>query len=601
MIEGGATWAEDSAAEFMNRYLDEAGTNFNGSGYMVNPHTSLENFSYKASLFWRYIAEQQSPLINPSDEPKIGVEVYRELIERCEAGSWSSDDIKTAVRNLPWYQDFYEFGYLDAAQQDRTNSETLIGNFVLAAYLKDLGTNVPDRRFDFMEDEENIFIDDVIATVIPGTPLQTTLATVARAGTGTVTATSSASFTNTVPRFGSRYFEITVDSSVTSVQLQFNAAAGLSSVLFQAALIDEDSRVREIYRSDRTSYIKRFPNLRDGKRLNRIAVVVTGCTSAGSFTVNVNPAAAASDVMVTRWHSVIKTEYEVDSRNWAWTWVSPDIYVDNDLDGLADGTVFFNFDNKLHIRLHNKGNLDADNIGVEFWYQDASGGLSSTAWLPVRNTGGIIQSLSGLSLVQGSSNAWSVDWSPVSSGISNHFCIRAIVTVASDPNTDNKRVLSNFGNVVVRFRGFYDLSILRRHLDLEQVRNVELIAVPRFQQQFELAARDLREQRVKTLKPGETSVDELRICHRPVRGKITKTPLPKRGKGKEQLCPCAAPLPQQLREPDPSGHYPVDERTLPPGLKNKPMVTLIHRADGQVIGGVTLMLSIEEQNNASKD
>jgi len=275
---------------------------------------------------------------------------------------------------------------------------------------------VPDRRFDFMEDEENISIDDVIATVIPGAPLQTTLGTVFRAGTGTVTATSSASFNNTVPRFGSRYFEVAVDPGVTSVQLQFTAAPGLSSVLFQAALIDENNQVREIYRSDRTSYSKRFPNLRDGKRLNRIALIVTGCASAGNFTVSASPAVAASDVMVTRWHSVMKTEYEIDSRNWAWTWVSPDIFVDNNLDGVADGTVFFNVDNKLHIRLHNKGNLDANNIGVEFWYQDASGGLSPTAWLPVRNTAGTIQSLSGLSLAQGASSAWSVDWSPAPSG-----------------------------------------------------------------------------------------------------------------------------------------------------------------------------------------
>ena len=601
MTEGGAVWAEDSAAEFMNRYLDEAGANFNGSGYMVQPHTSLEDagFRYKTSLFWRYIAEQQSPRINPGDEPKIGVEVYKEIIERCESGSWSSDDIKTAIRNLPWYQDFYEFGYLDPAQQDLTSAETALGNFALAAYLKDLGANVPDRRFDFMEDEENIFIDDVIATVIPGTPLQTTLATVLRAGTGTVTAGSAASFSNSVPRFGSRYFEITVDPGVTSVRLQFTAAAGLSSVLFQAVLIDEDSNVREIYRSDRTLYSKQFPNLRDGTRLNRIALIVTGASSAGSFSVSASPVAAASDVMVTRWHSVMKTEYEIDSRNWAWTWVSPDVYVDNNLDGVADGTVFFNVDNKLHIRLHNKGNLDATNIGVEFWYQDAAGGLSSAAWLPVRNTGGVVQMLSGLSLAQGASNAWSVDWSPAPSGMSQHFCVRAIVTVPGDPNTDNKRVQSNFGNVQVSFRGFRDVTIVRRHLDLEKVRNVELIAVPRFHHQFELATRDLREQRVKALKPSEISIDELRIYHRPVKGEITKTPLPKRGKGKEMPCVCAAPLPQRLHEPDLSRHYAVDPRTLPPGLDDKPMMTLVHRVDGQVIGGVTLMLSLEEKRHQS--
>jgi hypothetical protein len=53
-------------------------------------------------------------------------------------------------RHLPWYQSFFRFGYLDAARLDETSSETLLGNFWLACYLKDLGTAVPDRRFDFM-------------------------------------------------------------------------------------------------------------------------------------------------------------------------------------------------------------------------------------------------------------------------------------------------------------------------------------------------------------------------------------------------------------------------------------------------------------------
>jgi hypothetical protein len=591
--EGGAVWAEDSAAEFLNRYLDEAGTNFNGAGYMVQPHVSLEGFSYKTSLFWRYIAEQQSALTGAADEPKIGVDVFREILERFEAGSWSANDLKSAIRNLPWYQDFYDFSYLDPGRRDLLNAETTFGNFALAAYLKDLGANVPDRRFDFMEDEENIAIDDVIATMIPSTPLQATLASVARAGTGTLTSSAAVSFSSNVPRFGSRYYEVMVDAGVTSVQLECTAGSGLTSVLFQAALIDEASQVREIYRSDSTGYSKRFPNLRDGKRLNRIAVVVSGCDTAGPFTVTLSPAAAASDVMVTRWHSVMKTEYEIDSRNWAWTWVSPDIYVDNDLDGLADVTVFFNMNNKLHIRLHNKGNQDANNIGVQFWYQDAAGGLSDAAWQPVRNTAGMIQSLSGLSLVAGASNAWHVDWSPVPSGASSHFCVRAVVTAPGDPNTDNKRVQSNFGNVVVAFRHATDLTLVRRHLDRELPRRVELLAVPRFERQFELAPRDLQEQRVKLLRPEESCIDELRIYHRPLSriGNQTRRP---NGRGKNADCPCSAPLPQNLQRPDPTGDYPADPRTLPPGVAGKPMVTLVYRADGQVIGGVTLMLSLED-------
>jgi hypothetical protein len=361
-------------------------------------------------------------------------------------------------------------------------------------------------------------------------------------------------------------------------------------VLFQAVLIDESNQVREIYRTDRASYTKRFPNLRDGKRLNRVALVVTGCASAGSFTVSASPAEAASDVMVTRWHSVMKTEYEIDSRNWAWTWVSPDIFVDNDLDGVADGTVFFNFDNKLHIRLHNKGNANAHDISVAFWYQDASGLLPPTGWLEVRDTANNIQSLSGKNLAAGASHTWSVDWSPAPSGTSEHFCVRAIVTVPGDPNTDNKRVLSNFGHVVMPIGGFVDARVSRRNIHRDRRGDIELIVVPRFQHQFEIAARDRREQQFKTLKPRDVSVDELRIYHRPVKGQITSTHLPSHAKDKEP-CPCAAPQPQLAQKPDPGGDYPVDPRTLPPGVAGKPMVTLVHRAGGHAVGGVTLMLT----------
>jgi hypothetical protein len=595
--EGGAVWAEDSAAEFLNRYLDEAGTNFNGSGYMIQPHVSLEDgsFVYKTSLFWRYIAEQQSGLTGAADEPMIGVEVFREILERCEAAGWSSTSIRTAVRNLPWYQDFHEFWFLDAARLDRTSSETLLGNFALAAYLKDLGANVPDRRFDYMEDEENIGIDDVIQTVIPTAPLQTTLASVARAGTGTLTASNTITFSDSVPRYGSRYFEIAVNPAVTSAQLQFTAGAGLTSLLCQVALIDEDGLAREIYRSDATSYAKRVPNMRDGKRLDRIAVVVTGCESAGSFTVTAANAAAAPDVMVTRWHSVMKSEIEIDPRNWSWTWVSPDIFVDTDLDGVADGTVFFGVNNKLHIRLHNKGNADAAGIGVQFWYQDASGGLSDAGWLPVRNTGSTVQSLSGLSLAAGNSGVWSVDWSPVASGTSHHFCVRAVVSVPGDPNTDNKRVLSNFGNVQMPFGGFFDLVWLRRNVLRDPEGPVTLTVVPRFRHQFEIAPRDLVEQRAKRLRPGEAAVDELRIYHRPKNQEVTHTPVPKQVKGRKSPCACAAPLVLNRREPDPTGDYPPDPRTLPPGVDGKPMLTLVHRADGVAIGGITVMLTPDKR------
>jgi hypothetical protein len=518
------------------------------------------------------------------------VDIYRTIIEECSTGSYSTADVRDALRLLPWYQDFYEMHYLDPARLDLTSAETTLGNYMLACYLKDLGVNVPERRFDFIEDEENIFFDEAV-----GLPAMGTAPSVTLAGSGTVAPGSSVSFSNTVPEFGSRYYEVAVDPALTNVEVQFTAAAGLTSSLFQIVLIDEDNAVREIYRTDRASYAKRFANTLGGKRLSKVVLVATGAASSGNFSVSVNPAAAAPNVMVTRWHSALKSEIEIDSRNWAWTWVSPDIWVDNDGDGAADGQVFFNFNNNLFIRLHNKGNAAASGIGVQFFYQDASGGLSNAGWLPVENTSGVTQTLSGLSLAAESSNQWSVDWSPAPSGASNHFCIRAIVTVPGDPNTDNKRVLSNFGNVVVKFGGFFDIRLLRRNLDRLRPREVAMTVVPRLTPEYQLSPRDLVEQRGLVLQPGEVARDAIRVLHRPVKEQIAH----KEHRERDGHHVCNPPVPNLLA-PDPHGHYEADPRALPPGVKGRPMLTVVHLVDGLPQGGVTFMVSPDEVHRSAR-
>ena len=596
VFEGGATFAEDSAAEFMNRYLDEAGTNFNGSGVMAIPNQSISTAAYKCSLFWRYVAEQHSPLINPGDEPKIGVETYRKIIEDCSAGSYTTADVKGALRSLPWYQDFYEFEYLDPMKQDLTRAETTLGNYALACYLKDLGSNVPDRRFDFMEDEENIYIDEVINAIL-GTPLQTTLASVVLAGSGTVTPTTSLSFPSSVNSFGNRYYEVLVDAAVTNVTVEFTAGAGLTTPIFQIALVDEDGAVRDIHRTDRTSYTKMITNIRDGKHLSKLGIVISGADSSGSYSLNITSSAPASDVMVTRWHSVMKREYEIDSRNWAWTWVSPDVWVDNDGDGSADGQVFFNFDNQLHIRLHNKGNVDATGIQVDLSYQDASGGLSPAGWLPVQNTGGMTQVLTGLSLAAGATNDWAVDWSPSPSGTSNHFCLRAIVTSPGDPNTDNKRVQSNFGNVIVKPGKFVDIRLIRRGL-YRIPRDIVMQVVPRLGPEFEVSLEDIREQKTKRLGPGETSLDEIRLTHRKV-GKYIVHNDDHNHHPDHEPCRCVINPRRVEQSPDPRGYYKTDPQSLPPGVAGKPMVTVVHEVDGLPLGGVTFMVTLDKSKSVS--
>ncbi|HET7500891.1 MAG TPA: hypothetical protein VFK02_07815 [Kofleriaceae bacterium] len=566
MIEGGAVFAEDSAADKMNRYLDEAGNNFNGTGTQANPNLSLISSSYKCCLFLRYIAEQQSADIV---EPYVGVETYRNLLEHCAAGGYTTADVKAAVRELPWYQDFYELSYLDPQRLDLTNSETVLGNYALACYLKDLGTNVPDRRFEFMEDEENIYIDEVV-----GGPPSTTLASPTLTASSTLGTTGTLAFTGNVNPFAHRYYQIAIDPAVTNVEVVFTAGSGLTSSLVQLALIDQDGKVRDIHRSDRSSYTKRVANLIAGKRLSKVVVVVTGANTGGPFALAINPAAPAPNVMVTRWHTAVGTEYEIDSRNWAWTWVSPDVWVDNNNDGVADGPVVFNTDNKLHIRLHNKGNLGAKGIQIEAFYQNAALGLSPTAWKPVTNKLGVKQVLTGLTMAAGATQDWVMNWAPQPVGTSHHFCVRVVVTVPGDPNTDNKRAISNFTAVKLKLKDLKDLNIMLAELS-PRIRPTSVQIIPRLESRpdLKISTRDVRE-----LQRGGTTLPELRISHVPAAASLALAPSNASGAN---------------RFPSPQVNYRTDPRALPPGVAGKPMVTVGVAGKDMPSGGVTFLVDVE--------
>jgi hypothetical protein len=446
-----------------------------------------------------------------------------------------------------------------------------------------------DRRFDLMEKDETIFIDDALAVMGVVDPPQPgdKIAPVTLTATSTLHVAGSLMFSNSVGRFASRYYEIPVDAAVNNVQVQFSAT-GLTGGLCQIVLIDEDMNLRNVYRSDAISYTKQFANLIAGKHLLKIVLVASGTDASGSFTIGVSAVSAAPNVMVTRWNSQLGNEYEIDSRLWSWTWVSPDIWVDNDGDGNADGDVFFNQNNQLFIRLHNQGNADASGISVEFYYQDGSGGLSSGAWMPVVDTGATTQTLTGLSLMAGTSNQWSVNWSPSPSGSSHHFCVRAIVTVPGDPNTDNKRVLSNFGNVHVQYGGFGNLILVRRNV-FDVQKNVKLAIVPRLPPELKVANIDLLGKADVQLAPGEMVRDSIRVQHRPG----ARKPIPPITEHIKERRACTPVIVRTT--PDPSGHYPLDRKALPPGLAGKPMITLVHLADGIPLGGMTYMLTVDKK------
>jgi 5-hydroxyisourate hydrolase-like protein (transthyretin family) len=590
MMEGGAVVAEDAAADAMNRYIYEASSpTWSGEGLLVNPNRSLISASYDSAIFFRYIAEQQS---YDTIEPFVGVETYRKLIEVCSADGSTTAAIRKGVNQLPNYEHLDRYGFLDAARQDRTSSETILGNFALALYLKDLGTNVPDSRFEFLEDEENVGFDEALATQFPGNGPLGTLGSVELTGSDTLTTTAGLTWSNSVNPFASRYYEVNVDSAVDNIDIDFQVTSGLSGGLCQIALIDEDGLVRDIHRSDTPGYLKRLTSERDGKRLDRLAIVVTGAETSGNFTLNVDSAAATSDVMVTRWNSVIGREYEIRSRYW--TWVSPDIWVDNDGNGLADSVVWFNYDNKLTIRLRNKGNAEASNIRVDFWYQDASGGLSDAAWTPVRDRNGNLQALTGLNLSAGDSDTFQVDWSPTPSGGSNHFCVRAVVTSPDCTNTDNKRVLSNFGNVKVRLFDRFDLLLVLerlRHWPEPLVSRVVSRIPPALATELKVEA---PHKLTHELEHDELKVSRVRMSLKPVSKRHTSRSLPSREKLMETRSRMSKVIQQHQQ-----GNYPPAD-ALPPGVYGQPLVTVAVTADGEPVGGFTAALWVDDEKVVDK-
>ena len=591
--EGGAVFGEDTVCDAINRYAAEA-DNFFGEGTLRHPETSLQSLSYKLSLFLKYLSEQQSGRVNPGDEPLIGVEAYRGLLEAFDGSGYTTAALTQAVRQLPWYQDLYEFGYLDPARLDEMSSETLLGNFWLACYMKDLGVSIPDRRLDFMEDEETSAADDIFPSGAPG-PIGSLRSVVLQADTtlassGTVTLSSGAG--GSVSPFAARFYKVAPAAAVNTLRVNFNAAAGFTRPLVQIALIEPGGVVRDILRSDRTTWSRTIANDRSGTKLDHLMIVVAGTDTSGSFTLSAQDVAAAPDVMVSRWHHAVGTHYEIDSFNWAWTWISPDIFVDTNMDGVADDEVFFNQNNKLFIRLHNQGNVAASGIQVEFWYQDASGGLSDAAWQPVRNTGGVVQTLTGLSLPAQSASpippaagaaAWSVDWAPAPSGASKHFCVRAVVTVPGDPNTDNKRCLSNFGNVIAH--PFFDLSLVRRAY-LNRYEDVRVLVIPRARGRYAVSRMELERVNTRPVKVGSELTDTLRF--RPMKVEVRLGAWPERdAAAPPSYASVRTAAARAALEPDQWGHYPSDPRALPPGMAGANFITVAHTVNGKPVGGFT--------------
>jgi hypothetical protein len=89
-----------------------------------------------------------------------------------------------------------------------------------------------------------------------------------------------------------------------------------------------------------------------------------------------------------------------------------------------------------------------------------------------------------------------------------------------------------------------------------------------------------------TLEPGEERIDTIRLTHR------TVEEVYEHEHGIQGYLEHAH---MGLRSaPDILGHYPVDERTLPPGVSGQSMITIVDEVDGLALGGVTYTVTVED-------
>jgi hypothetical protein len=149
--------------------------------------------------------------------------------------------------------------------------------------------------------------------------------------------------------------------------------------------------------------------------------------------------------MVTRWNSKKLTEYEIDPRNNAREFKSVDLTANNEPP--LSGGVLMGTDNKLNVRIHNRGNAPVESFEIDLHYQPYGHRLDPTLWQPVQNASNVTQTISGTGLTptgsSGASQLFEVAWAPAIAS-SHGWCVKATVKATGDVNSDNNVAIGCF-------------------------------------------------------------------------------------------------------------------------------------------------------------
>ena len=283
-----------------------------------------------------------------------------------------------------------------------------------------------------------------------------------------------------------------------------------------------------------------------------LAVVAAGPSGCGGSLLLEDHERAAA-LSVTPANAAAGSAYPLDPAMWSWTWISPDVMVDNDDDGRADPVRPGRL-NRLKVRVFNRGNARAHGICLRASWQPGATRPVEDGWRPVLDASGVPAEARTRGSLEPDELRWfTLEWAAPREDFVTWF-LRVEVAAAAEENT----LVSLPRAVVTLYAKTAASPDTRLDLRLGPSGAADrLIVVP-------------RGPRV-TLVPERSAEARFRV---------------ERGARR-------SPAEHPFRRPDAAHYHAVDPRTLPPGLDPAHLVTVVHLGDEGALGGLTFALSCD--------
>ena len=568
LTEGGANLAQDLVIDYQNEYINVANVAY-FRGPLNDPRQTMVgttwgySYPYNFALFLKYYSEQQSVYVTPYNEPAIGGDAVHRIYQTCHQHGYNKRGISAACSSSPWLRAFCDFSYLDSIGEDLSAGETLLGNFWLAIFMKDLPAGPPDRRFTFLENVEPSHALKVM-TLVADTMLN---------------AGDTFTHYDEIPDYAACPIRVAIGSDVEAVQVNFSSNPQGAAGLFQVALIDDFGAVRDVYRTDKQTWSHTFGVTRNGVRIAYLYAVFVSTEVDAQCGMSISAVAATPDLSITRWNCAEGTHYEVDPFAWGWAWMSPDIWL-NSQGGASAEPPLAGRQNQVYVRIRNQGNAGTGPFQILLEYQVADTiPLSPAGWTPIMDAAGNAVTLTGSDLAAGSTAILKGNWDVSPSLVTKPIAVRARISCPADPNVHNKRAVTIFGPALLDL----DRPItIRRHPRWadplwDPLRNpISVISrAPSMLRLAEPSMRPLASMENEDQEPiyefqfirsqaNATRVHVHRVTSRSKLGERTRA--------------------DSLIGPDPGNFYPVDARSLPPGMDRWQCFTVHLHGPGLGIG-----------------